>query len=565
MTKTKQKIRKGNELPRVPGSRKIGIPSPDDPIEIAVHLRCNPASNGLPSIEELAAQPLHKRKYLSEQEFETLYGASRDDIDNVKTFAHKHHLEVAGVNVSQRIITLNGTVNSCSSAFGIHFGFFKHPDYTFRAHEGQIKIPRELSDSVEGIFGLDDMPAAKPFVVLPHLETGTPENSLAGKFYPMQLARLYRFPTNATGKGQSIAIIEMGGGYVRKHLNHYFEKVLKMPVPKITDVPVAGGENKPFTGRLDKNSSETLAAYSATAEVYLDIEVAGAVANGAELVVYFAPNTPKGFFQAVKQAVHDPEHNNTVISISWGKEECLWQGDMSLTNAFNQVLHEAAVKGITVCAASGDFGSSDDIHDPDGKAHVNFPASSPFVLTCGGTHLTVENDTIKQETVWKYHVDKLTVENVDIPINMTTSSGGGVSEIFECPSYQVKAGVQPKSVNPGEKSGRGLPDVAGNADRRSGYIIQINDLLVPSGGTSAVAPLYAALIALINEKLNTTVGFINPFLYQAGETMDIFHDITVGDNITAPAGGYTAVQGWDACTGWGSIHGENLLKALQNA
>lgn len=562
----------GNAIPAPSGSSRIGVPDPDEVIEVVLHMRYKPSSKALPSLEELAAIHPRKRKRLSHEEFETQYGAADDDVDKIKTFAAEHQLEIVKVNPAHRTVTISGTVKEWNAVFGVELAHFKHPHRLFRCHEGHVHIPMELAEIVTGVFGLDTTPAAEPEIRLPGPKkkaaaADVPDSPDAteeeGKFYPNELARLYHFPQDVNGAGQSIAIVEMGGGYDPEHLRHYFEEVLKMPMPKITDVSVAGGENNPYTGELDAEDQQAMAAYSATAETYLDIEVAGAVAPGAELVIYFAPNTGRGFLESVKQAVHDKEHKNNVVSISWSKGENTWQSAESLTNAFNQVLQEAAAMGITVLAASGDRGSSNTSGEGDGLAHVVYPASSPYVMACGGTHLVVEDGVVKAETAWKQEINQVAVGDEVIDVNTTAASGGGVSVMFEPPSYQTDAGIHEKSVNPGGKTGRGVPDVAGNADRRSGYIIQVNDDMIPGCGTSAVAPLYGALIAQINQKLDASVGFLNPFLYQHSKEKGLFHDITVGDNITGDAGGYTAEKGWDAVTGWGSIHGENLLKLLQ--
>ena len=185
---------------------------------------------------------------------------------------------------------------------------------------------------------------------------------------------------------------------------------------------------------------------------------------------------------------------------------------------------------MTVCTASGDQGSSD--NEQDGKVHVDFPSSSPYALACGGTRLTLKNGKIDSETVWH-----------DL---RSSASGGGVSEIFPLPSYQ-KAAKVPVSINSGFK-GRGVPDVAADADPETGYRVLVDGQDVVIGGTSAVAPLMAALVALINQQKGKSVGFIHPQLYKN----PLCRDITKGNNITTATNkGYSAGPGWDACTGWG--------------
>ncbi|MGS0757575.1 S53 family peptidase, partial [Roseateles sp. GG27B] len=205
------------------------------------------------------------------------------------------------------------------------------------------------------------------------------------------------------------------------------------------------------------------------------------------IAVYFAPNTNQGFLDAITTAVHDSVNKPSVISISWGSAEANWSAQ-GMTQ-FDQAFQAAAAMGVTVCCAAGDSGSSDSV--ADGKAHVDFPASSPFALGCGGTRLTASGQTISSEVVWN--------------ANPTSSAtGGGVSAFFGLPSYQANAHVP--TIN--GAGGRGVPDVAGDADPASGYQVRVDGQNLVFGGTSAVAPLWAGLIALMNQKLGHPVGFL---------------------------------------------------------
>jgi kumamolisin len=229
-----------------------------------------------------------------------------------------------------------------------------------------------------------------------------------------------------------------------------------------------------------------------------------------------------------------------VISISWGGPESSWTAQS--LQAYDQAFQEAALLGVTVCCAAGDDGSSDGVGD--GQAHVDFPASSPYVLACGGTQLEGSSGAISAEVVWNEGT-------------MGGATGGGISEFFPVPTFQGTADVPP-SVNPGGKSGRGVPDVAGDADPATGYQIRVDGRQLVFGGTSAVAPLWAGLTALITQHLGHPVGYLNPLLYSSQlANAGAFHDITTGDN-----GAYQARQGWDPCTGVGSPDGAKLMQAL---
>jgi kumamolisin len=210
-------------------------------------------------------------------------------------------------------------------------------------------------------------------------------------------------------------------------------------------------------------------------------------------------------------------------------------------NAMDNAFKAAAAVGVTVCCASGDDGSSDGVGD--GRAHVDFPASSPHALACGGTHLVGSNGTIASEVVWNGGAQG-------------GATGGGVSDVFGLPSWQKTAKV-PGSANPGGRRGRGVPDVAADADPATGYQVRVDGRDLVFGGTSAVAPLWAALVARMNQKLGEPTGFLNPVLYDAATAKGALHDITKGSN-----GAYKATKGWDACTGLGSPDGRKILSAL---
>ena len=267
----------------------------------------------------------------------------------------------------------------------------------------------------------------------------------------------------------------------------------------------------------------------------LDIEVCAAVAPGAQIVVYFAPNTTQGFTDAISTAVHDTTNKPGVISISWGGPESTWSAQAM--TAMDQACQTAAALGVTITVASGDNGSSDGLK---GTAnHVDFPASSPHVLACGGTKLVGSGSKISSEVVW----------NEDAANEGAT--GGGVSNVFAKPAWQANANVPAPTKT---KGGRGVPDVAGDADPATGYQIRVDGENTVIGGTSAVAPLWAGLIALANTANKKNAGFVNAKLYSAPKA---FHDITDGNN-----GAFSAAGGWDPCTGLGSPIATAVIKAV---
>jgi kumamolisin len=464
---------------------------------------------------------------LDYDEFRALHGADTADVARVEAFAHAHGLDVPRVSLAQRAVDLAGTVEAMETAFGTKLERYTQRGRSFRIRTGEITIPADLAGIVEGVFGLDNRPRVEPHF---RFAKGTRGKVVARAtvkgFTPPEVAALYGFPAAFDGKGQTIAILEFGGGYRAADLKTYFAK-LGVKAPKVVAVSVGGAHNTP-TGNPD----------SADGEVVLDIEVAGAVAPGAQIVVYFAPNTDDGFVNALYASVHDNLRRPSIVSISWGAPEK--DSTLQSLKDYDAACVDAAALGITICAAAGDHGSSD-VNPPTKHANVDFPASNPHVLACGGTHLEAKNGAISVETVWNTRDGWAT--------------GGGVSEVFRLPDYQQRAGV-PKAANPRGTVGRGVPDVAANGDSETGYRIFVDGVAAVVGGTSAVAPLWAGLIARLNQAKGARLGFLHNKLYAVAPGRG-FRDIVQGDN-----GAYKAKPGWDACTGLGSPNGEGLREAL---
>jgi len=528
MTKKRVTIA-GSERAMLPGARLVGPANPQERIDVTLTLR-PVSSTALPSLERTGNVKPHERPHLSREEFEAKHGADRKDVAKIDAFAHEHGLDVGEVNMAARTIVLSGTVQAMGEAFSVTLQMYDHPSGSYRGRTGSVQIPADLKDIIQGVFGLDNRPQAKPHMRPVQEQGGAWHSSQQGVSYlPTQVAKLYDYPASANGQGQCIAIIELGGGYKSTDLTAYF-KQLGIKTPKIAAISVGGAHNNP-TG--DPNGPD--------GEVMLDIEVAGAVAPAAQIAVYFAPNTDAGFLQAVSTAIHDSVRKPSVVSISWGGPEASWT--TQAMTAFDQAFQAAGALGVTVTVAAGDDGSSDGAKD--GLAHVDFPASSPNVLACGGTRLIGSGKTITSETVW----------------NDGTSggaSGGGISAFFIPPPAWQSSINLPASVNPGAKPGRGVPDIAGDADPVTGYQVRVDGQNTVIGGTSAVAPLWAGLVALLNQSLDNSVGYLNPWFYTSAISVPgAFHDITSGNN-----GAYQARVGWDACTGLGSADGAKIQAAL---
>ncbi|MET0991332.1 MAG: S53 family peptidase [Lacisediminihabitans sp.] len=454
-------------------------------------------------------------------DFAATYGADPADIALVEKTLGGLGLTVVSVDPASRRIRISGTIGTMERVFGARLQVVTSRtaaggEVEHRNRTGQLMVPAVLDGVVTAVLGLDDRPQARAEFRVAEARAVTTS------YTPLELGEIYRFPPATDGSGQTIAIIELGGGFAQAELDTYFSG-LGITGPTVTAVGVDGAENRPG-GDPD----------GADGEVLLDIEVAGALSPGAHLVVYFAPNTDDGFVDAVSEAAH-AEVTPASISISWGLNEDAWteQARRTLDEAFI----DAAALGITVTAAAGDNGSSDGVGD--GRDHADFPASSPHVLACGGTTLRATARTVTSETVWN-----------NGPGGGAT--GGGVSAVFPRPPWQTDAGVPAAATATG---GRGIPDVAAVADPSTGYEILVDGERRIIGGTSAVAPLWAALIARIVQATGQPLGLVHPLLY---DVTGGFRDVVVGDN-----GSFEARIGWDACTGLGVPDGAALLSALR--
>ncbi|KMO21023.1 hypothetical protein SQ03_04365 [Methylobacterium platani JCM 14648] len=503
--------------------RAAGEVKANDTIEVSVYLKdrdddallaIGPQSADPAGAPAAAATP---RANLRGERTESLKG----DIAKVVGFANATGLSVVKTDPARRLVKLAGPADKLEAAFRTKLHYYNSGAEAFRARSGTLSAPKDVADAIESVLGLDTRPQARPRFTRhaePHATVG---------HLPNEVARLYGFPqTPGRGKGQCIAIIELGGGYRTSDTEAAF-RAMGLATPSVVPVSVSGGLNRPG---VDQN---------ADGEVALDIQVAGGAAPGAVLAVYFAPNTTQGFVDAITRAVHDDVHRPSVISISWGSPETRWtdQGLRSMTSA----LRDAARLGVTVFAASGDNLATDG--EADDRVHVDFPASNPYAVGCGGTLLSTDaNNGIAGEEVWN---------------SGGSGTGGGISDRYPRPAYQSGAGI-PGSVNDGQVR-RGVPDVSGDADPQSGYRVVVAGASGLIGGTSAVAPLWAGLLALVNEARGKPAGFIHPLLYGNPAA---FRDITIGDNKVGGVG-YEAGTGWDACTGLGSPDGERILALFQ--
>jgi len=493
-----------------------------------------PTYKGRSMIEHANAITRGEDTHISYEEFICRYAASDADIAAVQAFVGSHGIAVIDSHVGAASVRLQGTIAQFNSAFGITLLAVQKPDRTYISYQGMLSVPAELDGVIDHVFGLHNPVklehAARPVENVDGLPT------TATALTPTQIATAYQMPSN-TGTGTCIGIIEYGGGYTTQNVTSSFAP-LGFAAPTITNTNVDGGYNNPS----DTNGAP---------EVMLDIYVAGGIAHTSTLAMYWGygsgisnPVAGPDWYDPINVAIHDTTNNPTVLSISWGAGDSPDSGywDSSTISATDAVLAQAVVLGVTVCAASGDEGST-----WAGLAEeVLYPASSPYVLACGGTTLQLNIDnSIASETAW-------------------IGSGGGQSYYESLPGWQngLTAKTYPGNVV-SALTMRGVPDVAGNSDPNTGYRFYWGNSNTYSqyGGTSACAPMWAGLIARINATIGGRVGFMQTKLYANHTAM---RDITVGNNADY-MDGYQCTVGWDAVTGYGSPIGTSILAVFQAA
>ena len=481
-----------------PDARRIGA-APDEAASVSVYLKRPGAAPEPGSAVVIGRARLRRDR-------ETALDAG---VESIAAFARQHGLVVVEQDPARRLVRLSGSVSDLSQAFGTKLALYEHPGGAFRGRSGVLTAPADVAGQIEAVLGLDQRPIATPKSIR------LPAAKAAQAHLPNAVAALYGFPKPAgAGKGECIALIELGGGVSSTDTAAAF-KAMGLAAPEVTAVAVSGGANQPGKDP------------DADGEVALDVQVAGGGAPGAAIAAYFAPNTDQGFVDAISQAVHDQANAPSIMSISWGSAESQWtaQAVTAMTSAFQ----DAAEAGVSVFAASGDGLATDGVSD--GKAHVDFPASSPWVVGCGGTRLETSGAVLKGEAAWNSNGG---------------GTGGGISALFAVPAYQDKVAL-PAPVG-STKAGRGVPDVAADADPDTGYSVVVDGQTAVIGGTSAAAPLWAGLFALANAAAGKPVGQPHASLYAHAAA---FNDVKTGNNKVGSVG-YSAGPGWDACTGLGS-------------
>lgn len=525
----------------------------------------------LPSLAELCDQTsLARRTFPRHREVEEQYGLAPADLEAVRTFALRHQLlmeEPQGERERLRMslrgaVRLTGTPAALSSAFGIELHRKMDLRGEYFTHAQPLPVPTELREVVRFVVGL----AAPPAERKPPADGKDPfplrvAASSAGQL-ASTIARHYGLPPGLAGAGQCLGLLQLNGGFRSADLETYFRELGIQP-----DLVVVG-ENLPGQALADL-------------EVTLDVELAAAICPKARIVIYSQNSrrhTIHDLWWLFATALTDLDNCPSVLSLSWSFVEGVNISEHQ-ARFFEDLFTLAALLGITLCASTGDTGALVPVGAPEAPTGATlipatvFPASSPLVLGCGGTRLEFLPDGTTTEEVWNqlHTAMSFQLSAWAKKVTMSTgSSGGGISLFSPPPPYQEEACVPPAVTLDGtaptlsvvRRYGRGVPDVAAHADMETGYRIYFGGQWTLCGGTSAAAPLWAALILCLNEQLKTPVGFLHPLLYtlQLGG-QPVCRTITRGNN-----GGFEARPDllWNACTGLGSPDFGALSKALSS-
>lgn len=525
--------------PIPPGSKAVRRTNPNRWIELTVGVRRTAVLPDLSALDNVAPG---QRTYMTRDELTAKHGSDPAAVDAITKWATAHDLVVTQNQPISARLGLGGTAANLSEAFGVDLFDYQNAELgEFHARTGPVHLPPELANDITGVFGFNNhrilRRTRRAMAAGPNLAS-----KARPWFLPGELGQIYDFPT-VDASGQTIGLLEFGGGVETADVAAYFTKI-GQPAPTVTVVAVDGVSTDPTA---DPDS---------TGEVMLDVDVAGALGAGAKIVVYFSTFDEKGMVDILSTVLADSANDPSVLSISWGwAENQAFNTSVTWSPAaidhINQSFLSAAQLGVSVCVSTGDDGSEAQIKD--GRAHVNFPASSPYVLAVGGTTLHAKTSAAGArhitETVWN-----------DGP---GSGTGGGVSDYTPVPAWQ--AGKVPVSINPGHFAGRAIPDVAADADPNTGYLVMSGGQLQVVGGTSASSPLWASLIIRLNALLGARSGNFNSLLYSKIGPAGVLRDITVGDNDTDGLlnGSYKAGPGWDACSGWGVPDGAKLLAAFR--
>lgn len=506
-----------------------------------------------------------ERGHVSVQQLGETHGAATEDLSALEDFAREHGLTLEDVDRGAATAHVSGSIADLAKAFGTDLRLHHSPQGPVLAHRDPVTLPKAIADRVQGALGLDERARlVGPHGPVPQDEataSRVPEDVPSPRTHSLpDLARLYDFP-EATGAGQCIGVIGQGGGFRDSDMKAYFES-LGRPVPR-------------FVVEGSRAATDDFSTFEATQ----NLQIVGALCPDATIGFYNPAPTRSAvqtYYNALAAAIHDREHCPSVVSCSYllpeqpGEGHSLSKSDVEL---INDLLAEAASLGITICVAVGNAGGlAGNFYST--YLNANFPATSPWALACGGTSLYAQGDQREREVVWNGLRQTLDAHFHQQIMRVAMAGGGGVSVFNALPDYQQGADV-PAPVTVAwrdgaitqvqQHPGRGIPDVAANADYDTGYAVYYGQPAVGMG-TSCATPLWASLIGLVNEGLTrahgkpTRAGFINPKLYELvlKDRAEVLRPVQGDNGVYATR----ADNPWSACAGLGVPIGTKLAEAL---
>ena len=592
----------GSERPRPSASKTHGPLDPNELVSATLVLRRKPGSPALPGHQHWQNTPLGQRQFLTPRQYADSYGASEADLDAVTSFVTSHGMKVLEAHAGRRTVSISGTAVQINAAFGIQLNRYETPLPPHRArtastekpaeaaprthihhgYDGAVHIPNELAGIVTAVIGLDNRAVG---------DCGASSGDPAGAT-PLAVAAaagLYNFPSSGA-KDQVIGVIAPSdpagttnqrlSGYLANDINNnYFPNLTnasyRTTPASLNDINLTVGTNT-YTNSIATVQAITNATLGSNPtlfamEVTQDISTAATIAQGAAINVYFTEITEQGLLVCLNRILlPQGESQPTVVTCSfnfWASDDSGQIGNVSDTGSaahqMSALFQALALVGVGVFFISQDRGSNDG--DTDGSAHVCYPGSDPWVTSVGGTVIGAVNSgppVTFPEVVWS------NVGSASQVGGFGGASGGGPSQNFPVPTYQSSAGITSVTDSKGNKTNnkRCIPDVAAMVSYGPGGTndrFVINGLRYTFTGTSCACPLLAGLYAVLRSAFGVSLGFFNSILYQIGS--NFCNDITSGNNDPSDGSNapfYNAANGWDPCTGWGSIDGTKLLNGI---
>ncbi len=475
----------------------------DDDVLLTAWLRPKPGGDlDVDRARALGATPLAERSYATRADLARATDADPNDLARLQRYCQTFGIETVGTH--WRSVVLGGSIGKFVAAFGATAGIYQLDDKRrFRHRSKPLYAPPEIAEMLRGPFGIHQWPRSHAI------------GSLQPHTAPLSTADVisrYQFP-DADGSGQSVAILQLRGTF---RADDFAACMRAQGVAVKT----------PIVKRVDNAELAHDIATAKDIESAIDTQIVAALAPGAQIVLYAAPDDERGVLDAIRTALFDDDNRPSIVSISFGFPEYLWT-PIALT-ILDELFTVAALLGVSIFCASGDNGAE---LDADGTPHVLAPASSPFAHACGGTQIVAGSGTTA-EIAW-------------------SKTGGGFSSRFGVPPWQSLAASA--AVGYRLAPGRGVPDFAAQA--MPGYSVVFEGVTFAMGGTSAVAPVWAALTARLNERLEKPLGFFSPLLYGAPAST-FFRDVTSGSNDR-----FHSAAGWNPCTGLGVPAG-NAIEAM---